>query len=75
MEPQHTKVNDGLLAVYIAIFDPRRGKRRRFITFLVYDMVYPSISSNLLTLANLSPWSDSFCMHTCYTISSKPLLK
>ena len=49
------QVNNGLLAVYITVFDPRRGKRRCFITFIVYSLVYPSIASNLVTLATLSP--------------------
>ena len=59
-----TQVNDSDLAVYINVFCLRRDKRRRFIPFLVYALVYPIIASNLLTLANLSPWSDSICTHT-----------
>ena len=50
-----TQVNNGLLAAYMNVFDPRRGNRRCFIPFLLYDMVYPSIASNLVTLATLSP--------------------
>ena len=52
------------LAAYITVFGPRRDKRRQFITFLVYDMVYPSISSNLVILATLSPWYDYVRTHT-----------
>ena len=59
-----TQVNDGILAAYITVFESRRGKRRRFIPFLVYDLIYPSIASNLVTLATLSPWSDSVYTHT-----------
>ena len=54
-----TQVNDGDIADYINVFASRRGKRRRFIAFLVYDMVYPSIASNLVTLATPSHWYDS----------------
>ena len=54
-----TQVNGGLLAAYITVFYPRRGKRRRFINFLVYSLVYIIISSNIMTLATLSPWYDS----------------
>ena len=32
---------------------------------LVNDLVYPSITSNLVTLATLSPKSDSVYTHTC----------
>ena len=60
-----TQVNDGNIAAYITVFDPRRGKCRRFNPFLVYALVYPSIPSNLITLATLSPWSDFFRMYTC----------
>ena len=45
-----TKVNNGLLAAYIAMFGLRRDKRRWFITCLVYVLVYLSISSNIVTL-------------------------
>ena len=48
-------MDKSLLAVSISVFDPSRGKRRYFIPFLVYDVVYPSIDSNLVTLATLSP--------------------
>ena len=50
-----TQVNDGIHSAYINVVDLRRGKRRRFITFLVYTLVYPSIDSNLMTLATPSP--------------------
>ena len=59
-----TQVNDGFIALYITVFDMMRSKRRRFITFLVYALVYTSIASNLATLVNLIPWSDSVCTHT-----------
>ena len=59
-----TQVNDGLLAAYITVFDPSRDNCRCFIPFLVYTLVYPIISSNLVTLTTLSPWSDSVCTHT-----------
>ena len=70
-----TQVNDGDLAAYITDFYPRRGKRRRFITFLVYALVYPSIASNLVTLATLSPWSNCVRTHSCSPFSRKPLLR
>ena len=54
-----TQVKNGLLADEITVFDPRRDKRRCFITCIVYDLVYPSIDSNLVTLATLSPSSNS----------------
>ena len=54
-----TQVNGSDLTAYITVFNPRRGKCRQLITFLVYDIVYPIIASNLMTLANLSPWYDS----------------
>ena len=69
------QVNNGLLADYIAVFDLRRGKSRRFIPFLVYALVYPSISNNLVTLATLSPWSEFFCTHTFSPFLSKALLR
>ena len=56
-------MNKGLIAVYITIFDPRRGNRRCFITSLVYNLVYLSIDINLVTLATLSPKSDSVYTH------------
>ena len=59
-----TQLNNGLLDDYIAFFDPGRGRRRFFITCLVYAMVYPSIASNLVNLATLSPRSDSIYTHT-----------
>ena len=70
-----TQVNNGLLAAYITVFETRRDKRRCFITCLVYALVYPSISSNLVTLATLSPRSDSVCTHTCSPFSINPLLR
>ena len=70
-----TQLNNGDLAAYITVFDPRRGKRRRFIPFLVYALVYPSIASNLVTLATLSPWSDYLCTHTLSPLFRKPLLR
>ena len=42
-----TLVNNGLLAAYINIFDPRKDKRRCFIPCLVYTLVNTSIASNL----------------------------
>ena len=59
-----TQVNDSDISADINAFDPRRDKRRHFIPFLVYALVYPSIASNLVTLATLSPWSDYVCTHT-----------
>ena len=50
-----TQVNNGLLAVYITVFDLRRGKIRCFTPFLVCALVYTSIASKLVTLATLSP--------------------
>ena len=69
-----TQVNDSLISSYIDVFDLRRGKRRCFNPFPVYNLVYPSISSNLVTLSTLSPYYDSVCMHTCYPFSGNPLL-
>ena len=63
-------MNDSDLADNITNFEMRRDKRRRFIPFLVYALVYPSIANNLMTLATLSHWSDSVCTHTC-----SPLLR
>ena len=54
-----TPVSDSDMAAYISIFDLMRDKCRRFIPFLVYNLVYPSIASSLVTLATLSPCSDS----------------
>ena len=70
-----TQVNVSDLSAYITVFDPKRGKRRLFITFLVYALVYPSIASNLVTLYTLITWSDSVCTHTCYPFLRKPLLR
>ena len=69
-----TKVNDGLLAAYITVFVLRKGKRRWFITFLVYALVYMSIDVNLVTLATLSPWYDSVWTHICSPLSRSLLL-
>ena len=52
-----TQVNDSDISAYITVFDSRRDKRRRFINFLVYALVYLSIAINLVTLSTLSPWS------------------
>ena len=57
-------MNDGDLAAYITVFDPIWGKHRRFIPFLVYDLVYLIIASNLATLDNLSPWYYSVRKYT-----------
>ena len=69
-----TQVNDGILAAYITLFYPRKGKRRRFIPFLIYDLLYPVIASNFMTLATLSSWSEYVCTHTCSFLSSNTLL-
>ena len=58
-----TQMNDGNLAAYITVFDPRSGKHRPFIQFLVYALVYTSIDSNLVTLDTPSPWYKSVCTH------------
>ena len=47
----------------------------RFIPFLVYALVYLSISSKLFTLDTISTWYDSVCMHTCSPLLRKPLLR
>ena len=70
-----TQVNNSYISSQINFFDLSRGKRRRFIPFLVYALVYPSISSNVVNLATLSPWYESFCTHTCYPFLRKPLLR
>ena len=70
-----TQVNNGLLADYITIFDPSRDKCRCFIPFLVYDLVYLSIGSNLVTLDILSSSSESVYTHTCSPFSRKLLLR
>ena len=57
-------MNNSDLPVYITVFDPSRVKRRRSIPFLVYALVYPGIAIDLVTLATLSPRSDSVCTHT-----------
>ena len=62
---QSTRFNDGILAVNITVFDLERGKRRCFIDFLVYDLVYLIIDANLVTLSTLIPLSDSVCTQTC----------
>ena len=70
-----TKMNDGDLSAWITVFDPRMGNIRRFIIFLVYNLFYTSIATNLVTLDTLSPWYDSVRTHTCYTFSMKLLLR
>ena len=70
-----TKVNGGILSVYINVFEPMRGKQRRLTPFLVYALVYPNIASNLVNLYNLSPWSEYLCMHTCSPFYRNPLLR
>ena len=69
-----TQVNGGIIAAYITVFDPRKVKRRRLIPFMVYDLVYPSIASNLLTLYTISPWYDYVCKHTWSPLSINTLL-
>ena len=69
------QVNNSLISVYITIFYLRRVKHRCFIPFLFYNLVYPSIASNLVTLSNLIPWYDYVCTHTCSHFSSNPLLR
>ena len=54
-----TQVNNSILAASIIVFDQSRGKLMRFITFLVYALLYTGITSNLVTFDTLSPWSDS----------------
>ena len=68
-----TQVNNSLLAAQFIVFYLRRSKRRIFIFFLIYVLVYPSIYSILATLDALSPWSDSVCTHTCSPFLRKPL--
>ena len=70
-----THVNNSILDAYITVFYPRRDKNRCLIPCLVYTLVYPSISSNLVTLATLRPWYESVFMHTCSPFSRKPLLR
>ena len=70
-----TQVNNGLLDAQITVFDPRSDKHSSFFPCLVYALVYPSISSNLVTVATLIPWSESVCTHICSPFSKKPLLR
>ena len=70
-----TQVINGVLAAQITVFEPSRDTRRCFLPCLVYALVCPSIASNLVTLATLSPWSESVCMHTCSPLMRKPLLR
>ena len=70
-----TQLNDSDLDAYIIAFGTSRDKSRRFITFLVYALLYPSIPSNLVTLDTLSPWYDSIYAHTCSPLLRKPLLR
>ena len=69
------QVNDSILSYYIIVFDLKRVKHRRFIPFMVYALVYLSISSNLVTLDTQIPWSEYVCTHTCPPFLSKPLLR
>ena len=50
-----TQVSEIILSSYITVFDPRRGKIRRFIPFLFYTLLYPNIASYLANLDILSP--------------------
>ena len=59
-----TQVNDSLLAACINIFDLRNDNHRSFIYLLVYALFYLIIAINLVTLAILSPLSDSVYTHT-----------
>ena len=70
-----TQVNGSDIDAYITVFEPRRDNSRSFIHFLVYDRVYPSIASNLVTLATLSPWYKSVCTYTCSPFLRKHLLR
>ena len=70
-----TQLNYSNLDAYITVFDPRRGKFRHFIPFLVYDLFYPSIGSNIVNLAFLTSWSDSVSMHICSHFLRKYLLR
>ena len=70
-----TQVNNGFLAAYITVSDPSRYKRRCFLPFMVYALVYTIIYSNLVNLATLSPRPESVYAHTCSPFSSKPLLR
>ena len=70
----NTQVNYSDLAAYITVFDPMRGKCRRLIPFLVYALVYASIASNLMKLANLSPCSNYVRTHTYSPLLRNPLL-
>ena len=65
-----TQVNYGNIAAYITVFELRRGNCRRFIPFLFYTLVYPSIC---IILDTLSPWSESVCTHICSSFLMKPL--
>ena len=42
---------------------------------LVNALIYPSIASNLMTLASLNPKLDSVYTHNCSTLSRKPPLE
>ena len=69
-----TKLNNGIIAAWISVSDLKRGKHKRFIPFLIYALLYPSISSNLVNLATLIPWFDSVCMYTYFPFLRNPLL-
>ena len=70
-----TQVKDSDIAAYITVFDRSKDNCRRFIPFLVYNVVYTSIASNIVTLANLSPWSDFVYTYTFPPLLSKSLLR
>ena len=70
-----TQINGGDIDAQITVFYPRRDKRRRFINFLVYTLVYMSIASNLMTLATLSNRSEYFCTNNLSPFSRKPFLR
>ena len=40
---------------------------------MVYALVYLNINSNLVTLATLSPWSDSVYTHLISLLKETPL--
>ena len=70
-----TQVNGSILSAYTIVFDLNRGNLRQFIPFLVYALAYPSIASNLVTLATPIPWSDFVYTHTCSNFLRKTLLR
>ena len=70
-----TQVNDSDISAYITVFETRRDKSRCFIPSLFYNLVYPSIASNPITLATLSPWYESVCTPTRSLFFRKSLLR